>query len=213
MKALIPLVTLMAAVTLASCEYSPKVSSSQDTAKVITSSSGSEPTQWKLVSGSTGTIKLDLDARYTYLDSLNKSYSSGSLKDILSAHPHTIIYFYPKDGTPNCTIQALDFSTKREEFAKLGYGIIGVSKDDLESHKAFAERNELTIPLLQDGSGSLMKSMWALGELQEYGNGAELSDIIRSTFIVDKNGNAEAAFTDVIARGHADRIMEYIKNK
>lgn len=58
-----------------------------------------------------------------------------------------------------------------------------------------------------------MKSMGALGELQEYGNGTDLSDIIRSTFIVDKDGNPEAAFTDVIARGHADRIMEYITQK
>jgi thioredoxin-dependent peroxiredoxin len=78
------------------------------------------------------------------------------------------VYFYPKDGTPNCTIQALDFSAMKEKFASYNTQVIGVSKDDLESHKAFAQRNELTIPLLQDVNSELLKQFGALGPLQEY---------------------------------------------
>jgi thioredoxin-dependent peroxiredoxin len=120
------------------------------------------------------------------------------------------VYFYPKDGTPNCTIQALDFSAMKQKFLDKGYQIIGVSKDDLESHKAFADRNELTIKLLQDKNSDLLKEFGAQGPLAEYGNGKELSDIIRSTFIIDKNGKAVYAFRDIEAIGHAQRIYDLI---
>jgi peroxiredoxin len=72
----------------------------------------------------TGNISLDLSGTYRYLDSEKKVFSSGTLASLLNEHRYTIVYFYPKDGTPNCTIQALDFSLMKEEFAKLGYGII-----------------------------------------------------------------------------------------
>jgi hypothetical protein len=65
---------------------------------------------------STGDITLDLTEPYEYLDSENKKFSSGTLGDIISRTPYTIVYFYPKDGTPNCTIQALDFSLMKEDF-------------------------------------------------------------------------------------------------
>jgi peroxiredoxin len=129
-----------------------------------------------------------LDTTFTYLDSENKSYSSGTLRNIIGRYPHTVVYFYPKDGTPNCTIQALDFSMMLADFRAKGYNIIGVSKDNLESHKAFAERNELKIELLEDGNGDLLRAFGAEGPLQVYGNGEELSDIIRSTYVIDSNG-------------------------
>jgi hypothetical protein len=65
-----------------------------------------------------------LDTQFTYLDSEKKSYASGTLRDILGKYPHTVVYFYPKDGTPNCTIQALDFSMMLSDFRAKGYNII-----------------------------------------------------------------------------------------
>ena len=68
------------------------------------------------------------------------------------------MYFYPKDGTPNCTIQALDFSLMLADFRAKGYEGIGVSKDNMDAHKSFADRNELKIKLLEDGSGELLRA-------------------------------------------------------
>lgn len=151
-----------------------------------------------------------IDTTFTYLDSENKSYSSGTLRDIIGRYPHTVVYFYPKDGTPNCTIQALDFSMMLADFRAKGYNVIGVSKDNLESHKAFAERNELKIELLEDGSGELLKAFGAEWPLQTYGNGDALSDIIRSTYVIDAQGNGQYAIQDVQAKGHARAIYELV---
>ena len=161
----------------------------------------------------TWNVQPDLAKSYYYLDSEKKSYDEKTFKNIISETPYTIVYFYPKDGTPNCTIQALDFSAMKQKFLSAWYQVIGVSKDDLESHKAFADRNELTIKLLQDKNSDLLKEFGAQGPLAEYGNGKELSDIIRSTFIIDKNGKALYAFRDIEAIGHAQRIYDLISKK
>jgi thioredoxin-dependent peroxiredoxin len=162
---------------------------------------------------STGSVNLSgvMNRSYRYLDSEKKSYATGTLRELLSyGSKGTIVYFYPKDGTPNCTIQALDFSMMLADFRAAGYDIIGISKDSIDSHKTFAESNALKIKLLQDGFGELLRAFGAEGPLQEYGNGHELSDIIRSTYVVDTTGKALYAFRDVTAKGHARRIYELI---
>ncbi len=92
----------------------------------------------------------------------------------------------------------------------LGYEILGVSSDSVDSHMAFAKRNELKIKLIEDHSGSLLKQFWNQWELKEYGNWADLSDIRRSTFIIDKEGKPIYAFRDITAKWHAKRIYELI---
>jgi len=151
-----------------------------------------------------------MDIEFKYLDSLAKQYNSATFSEIIRRYPQTIVYFYPKDGTPNCTIQALDFSMMLEDFQSRGYNIIGISKDDLESHKVFAERNELKIELLQDPDGVLLRAFGAEGPLQTYGNGDELSDIIRSTYVVTADGEARFAIQDVEAKGHARAIWQLV---
>ena len=121
------------------------------------SSLASQSVSGELEYSSTGDIALGLSTSYRYLDSENKSYSSGTLGDILSSTPYTIVYFYPKDGTPNCTIQALDFSLMKDDFLTAGYQIIGVSSDSVDSHMLFAEKNALKIKLLEDASGTLLE--------------------------------------------------------
>ena len=149
-----------------------------------------------------------MDQPFTYLDSEKKSYATGTFHDIIALYPHTVVYFYPKDGTPNCTIQALDFSMMLADFRAKGYNIIGVSKDNLESHKTFAERNELKIQLLQDASGELLRAFGAEWPLQTYGNGNELSDIIRSTYVIDNSWKLLHAYRDITAMWHARRIYQ-----
>lgn len=172
--------------------------------------SPTEYTSGSLESSSTGNIQVSLSGEYRYLESENLRFLSGTFRDIISANPYTIVYFYPKDGTPNCTIQALDFSLMKEDFAKLWYGIIGISKDDIDSHLHFAERNELRINLLSDNSWELLRAFGNEWPLAEYGNGTDLSDIIRSTFIIDREGRPIYAFRDIDAKWHARRIYELV---
>lgn len=196
-------------VFLSSCTLSG-VHVRSDTPSADLAPSPTEAISGELTYSSTGNIRVDLEEEYRFIDSENKRFSSGTFRDIISKNPYTIVYFYPKDGTPNCTIQALDFSLMKEDFAKLGYGIIGVSKDSIDAHMHFAEQNALRIPLLEDGSGKLLTEFANEWVLAEYGNGTELSDIIRSTFIIDRDGRPIYAFRDIVAKWHARRIYELI---
>lgn len=152
------------------------------------------------------------DETFSYLDSINLKYEGATFGALLKKYDKTVVYFYPKDGTPNCTIQALDFSMMQEKFNTMGYGILGVSQDDLDSHKLFAERNELKIPLIHDNSGSLLDAFGSRMTPQKYGNGDKLSDINRSTYVVDKDGNLLYAFRDVKAKGHARAVYKLLTN-
>jgi thioredoxin-dependent peroxiredoxin len=175
-----------------------------------------EPTtsnSWELVESSTWNIKVDLTKSYHYLDSLNLKFDEKTFWDLIKDNNYTIVYFYPLDFTPNCTIQAIDFSAMLDDFSKLWYWIIWVSKNDIESHKKFAETNNLKIRLIQDKNSDLLKEFGALWEPKTYWNGDATTQIIRSTFIIDKNGNPVYAFRDVEALWHAKRIYEFLKNK
>lgn len=190
-------------------------SDSIETPPVTESSSSlaSQSVSGELEYSSTTDIALDLTASYRYLDSENKSYSSGSLGELISHTPYTIVYFYPKDGTPNCTIQALDFSLMKWDFLAAGYEIIGVSSDSVDSHMLFAEKNALKIKLLEDASGALLEQFGNKWPLQTYGNGDDVTDIRRSTFIIDSTGKPTYAFRDITANGHARRIYELVTRR
>lgn len=166
----------------------------------------------KLEFSQTGNVDLSkvFTENFHYLDSEKKSFTSGSLSELLKWYTGAVVYFYPKDGTPNCTIQALDFSLMLADFRAKGYEVIGVSKDNMDAHKSFADRNELKIKLLEDGSGELLRAFGSEWPLQTYGNGDALSDIIRSTYVIDASGNPMYAFRDVTAKGHARRIYELV---
>ena len=210
------LIILISTTLLASCTLSleqKKTSSSNEAKQEEQIPSPTQNASGALEFSNTGNVDLSrvMNNTYRYLDSEKKEYSSGTFTSLMrTGSKWTIVYFYPKDGTPNCTIQALDFSMMLADFRVAGYDIIGISKDSIDSHKAFAERNELKIKLLEDGSGDLLKAFGAEGTLQEYGNGHELSDIIRSTYVIDKTGKALYAFRDVTAKWHARRIYELV---
>lgn len=127
-----------------------------------------------------------------------------SLKDLLSKK--VILYFYPKDNTPGCTIEALDFTEMLDDFAKKGAVVVGISPDSAKSHKKFMENKALKHILLSDIDKTVATNYGVYGKKMMYGK--EVFGIIRSSFIIDKNGNIEKIFYNIRAKGHAKDVLD-----
>jgi peroxiredoxin len=122
---------------------------------------------------------------------------------------NVVLYFYPKDDTPGCTIEARQFTALANEFAGLDTVIIGVSKDDCGSHRAFIDKYGLDVKLLADTDGKLCQSYGVWQEKEK--NGEKKMGIVRSTFIINKDGILEDAVYGVTAEGHAHEILDKIR--
>ncbi len=123
---------------------------------------------------------------------------------------NVILYFYPKDDTPGCTIEANDFTRLSSEFARHDTVIIGVSKDDCNSHRAFVDKYGLKVELLADTSGEVCAAYDVWQEKEK--NGVKKMGIVRSTFIIDKQGTLVNALYGVKAEGHAEAMLEVIRS-
>ena len=122
---------------------------------------------------------------------------------------HYVVYFYPKDDTPGCTIEANDFSDLMTEFEALNTRIIGVSKDNCISHGKFRDKYGLTITLLADVDGLMCEAYGVWQEKEK--NGEKKMGIVRSTFVIDKTGTVRHALYDVKPKGHAEQVLELVK--
>ena len=123
---------------------------------------------------------------------------------------NVVLYFYPKDDTPGCTIEANDFTRLTEEFSKYDTVVIGVSKDSCESHIDFINKFGLKVELLADTTGELCESYDVWREREK--NGVKSMAILRSTFIINKEGVLVQAVYGVNHEGHAEEILAQIKN-
>ncbi len=117
-----------------------------------------------------------------------------------------IVYFYPKADTPGCTTEACDFRDSLTELNGQDVEVLGISPDQPEALKKFTEKYELTFPLLSDADKSVMTAYGAFGEKKNYGK--VVQGVIRSTFVVDEQGNIELAKYNVKATGHVARIIK-----
>ena len=122
---------------------------------------------------------------------------------------NVILYFYPKDDTPGCTIEANQFTQLAEDFAAVDTVVIGVSKDSCESHQAFIQKFGLNLELLADTSGQVCDSYDVWQEKEKAG--VKKMGIVRSTFIINKDGVLEEALYGVTADGHAQEMLDKIK--
>lgn len=120
-----------------------------------------------------------------------------------------ILYFYPKDNTPGCTLEAIDFTRLSEKFKNLNTKVIGVSADSFESHCQFRDEHKLSILLLSDPDKATMKAYSAWGIKKNYGK--EYEGTIRSTILIDAQGKVEKTWYDVSAKGHAEEVLESLK--
>lgn len=122
---------------------------------------------------------------------------------------NVILYFYPKDDTPGCTIEANDFTRLAPEFSQYDTTVIGVSKDDCQSHQAFIEKFDLKIDLLADTSGEVCEKYDVWQEKEK--NGQKSMGIVRSTFLINKEGIIVEALYGVNPDGHAEAMLQKVK--
>ena len=115
-----------------------------------------------------------------------------------------VMFFYPRAMTPGCTIESCDFRDSYSEFEEAGYGVVGVSPDEPSRNKRFKEKEGLNFDLLSDEDLSLARSLGAYGEKNLYGKVTE--GLIRSTFVIDENGEVEKEYRNVKATGHVARV-------
>ncbi|MCK4834446.1 MAG: peroxiredoxin [Gammaproteobacteria bacterium] len=120
-----------------------------------------------------------------------------------------VLYFYPKDDTTGCTIEANQFTELASEFARLDTVVLGVSKDSCDSHQAFIDKFGLKVDLLADTSGELCDAYGVWQEKEK--NGVKKMGIVRSTFVIDKDGVLLEAIYGVAADGHAQAMLDKIK--
>lgn len=129
------------------------------------------------------------------------------LKDL--AGKIIVLYFYPKDNTPGCTIEAEDFTQMLDGFFDKNAVVIGISPDSPKSHKKFIQNKGLKHILLSDLECAVATSYGAYGKKMMYGK--EIFGIIRSTFIISTEGKILQTFYNVKAKGHAKEVLEYLR--
>ncbi len=139
---------------------------------------------------------------------LNQNNETISLSDFKGSK-NVVLYFYPKDDTPGCTVEANQFTELATEFAKADTVVIGVSKDSCDSHQAFIDKFGLKVDLLADTSGELCEAYGVWQEKEK--NGVKKMGIVRSTFVIDKNGELVDVIYGVTADGHAQEMLSMIK--
>lgn len=122
---------------------------------------------------------------------------------------NVVLYFYPKDDTPGCTIEANQFTALADEFAQTDTVVLGVSKDSCESHQAFIDKFDLKVELLADTSGELCEAYEVWQEKEK--NGIKKMGIMRSTFVIDKQGKLVEALYGVSPEGHAQAMLDRVK--
>ena len=120
-----------------------------------------------------------------------------------------VIYFYPKDDTPGCTIETNDFSKLSPKFKKLNCEIYGISKDSLKSHIKFKDKYKIKIDLLSDENLKVLKKYKVWGKKKFMGK--EFTGILRTTFLIDKKGKIIKIWKNVKVKDHAQDVLKVLK--
>ena len=150
---------------------------------------------------------LDKNQTAPAFSTVNQNSETINLSDY-KGNKNVILYFYPKDDTPGCTIEANQFTQLASEFIKVDTVVIGVSKDSCESHQAFINKFGLKMDLLADTSGELCQAYGVWQEKEK--NGIKKMGIVRSTFLINKDGLLVEVIYGVAADGHAQEMLNKV---
>lgn len=124
---------------------------------------------------------------------------------------NVVLYFYPKDNTSGCTTEAIEFRDLHDEFKKLDTEILGISRDSLKSHDKFREKQSISFLLLSDEDEKVHKLFDVMKPKKMYGR--EYIGVERSTFVFNKEGELVKEFRNIRAKGHAAKVLEFIKGE
>jgi len=122
-----------------------------------------------------------------------------------------VVYFYPKDSTPGCTTEAIDFTNAKDDFAAAGTEIVGVSRDSLKRHENFINKQNLGIALLSDEEGKMTEDYGVWVAKKNYGR--TYMGIERSTFLIDESGKITHVWRKVRVKGHVDAVLAAAKSE
>lgn len=121
-----------------------------------------------------------------------------------------IVYFYPKDNTPGCTTEALDFTARQQEFADLNCTVLGVSKDSVKKHANFRTKHGLSVILLSDADSDVCERYGVWKEKKMYGK--TFWGIERTTFLIDADGSIARIWPKVKVKGHVDDVLAALRD-
>lgn len=121
-----------------------------------------------------------------------------------------ILYFYPKDNTPGCTVEAQEFSALKDRFTALNAVVLGMSPDSVKSHQNFTGKHELQVDLLSDPDHQVLEHFGAWRLKKNYGK--EYMGVARSTFLIDPSGVVRHAWPEVKAAGHAAEVLAKLQS-
>jgi peroxiredoxin Q/BCP len=122
---------------------------------------------------------------------------------------NVVIYFYPKDGTPGCTLEGQDFRDLHSKFRRQKTVVLGVSRDSLASHKKFRDKQGFPFDLISDPDEAVCKHFDVIHEKTLYGR--KFMGVVRSTFLIDASGKLRHQWRKVKVKGHADEVLEAVK--
>ena len=141
--------------------------------------------------------------KFTFETTSEKRFNLKNIKDKL------LIYIYPKDNTPGCTFEALDFKKNYKQFKKYNTEIVGISKDSLESHRKFKNKYKFPFDLLSDKDLKIIKIFKAWGEKKLYGK--KYMGVKRTTILINKRLKIIKTWNNVKVKGHVNEVLEYLK--
>lgn len=152
---------------------------------------------------------LEVNAQAPDFNAIDQDGETVSLAQF-NGHNNVVLYFYPKDDTPGCTTEALEFTALIDQFAAADTVILGVSKDTGAKHQKFIAKHKLQVRLLADTETELCQlyGVWGLRKFM----GREYMGIGRSTFVIDKSGKLVHVDYKVKAKGHAEAILDVVQN-
>ena len=148
-------------------------------------------------------ITLEVGDKAPEFEALNQDGVKVALKDFIGKN--VVLYFYPKDNTPGCTTEACEFSANYDQFIKNDTVIIGVSPDSVKSHAGFIAKQNLKHILLSDEDKEISKLYGVWQVKKNYGK--EYLGIVRSTFVIGKDGKIVKIYKSVKAKGHAAKVL------
>lgn len=153
----------------------------------------------------------NFECQLTHFDNGEFKTNCINLNEFIKANnTGLILYFYPKDNTQGCTLQAVEFSEHLAQFQELGYTIIGVSRDKIKSHENFIKKQDLKIALISDDNEQLCQYFDVIKEKTMYGK--KVMGVVRSTFVFDKDGQLLHELRNVQSKTHQSQLLLLLSN-